>query len=35
MDAGNCIELTLTEWQNRPLAAKISEKVITPLRPLL
>ncbi len=35
MDAGNCVELTLEQWQERPLAAKISETVLTPLRPLL
>jgi len=35
MDIGNCVELTLQEWQHRPLAAKISEAVLTPLRPLL
>lgn len=35
MDAGNCLELTLQEWQHRPLAAKVSEAVLTPLRPLL
>nr|NLI49041.1 hypothetical protein [Propionibacterium sp.] len=35
MDAGNCVELTLEQWQERPLAAKVSEIVLTPLRPLL
>ncbi len=35
MDSGNCAELTLDQWQHRPLAAKISETVLTPLRPLL
>jgi len=35
MDAGNCVELTLEDWQHRPLAAKVSEAVLTPLRPLL
>ncbi len=35
MDAGNCVELTLEAWQNRPLAAKISEAVLVPMRPLL
>ncbi len=35
MDAGNCIELTLDQWRHRPLAAKVSETVLTPLRPLL
>jgi cardiolipin synthase len=35
MDLGNCVELTLEQWQHRPLAAKLSEVVLTPLRPLL
>ena len=35
MDAGNCVELTLEEWEGRPLAAKLSETILTPLRPLL
>jgi cardiolipin synthase A/B len=35
MDSGNCVELTLEQWQHRPVAAKISEIVLTPLRPLL
>lgn len=35
MDAGNCVELTLAEWEARPVAAKISEWVLAPLRPLL
>ncbi len=35
MDSGNCVELTLEAWQERPLAAKVSETVLTPLRPLL
>lgn len=35
IDAGNCLELTLEEWQRRPLAAKVSETILTPLRPLL
>lgn len=35
MDIGNCRELTLEEWQGRPLAAKVSELIIAPLRPLL
>ena len=28
-------ELTLEEWEARPLAAKVSEAIIAPLRPLL
>lgn len=35
MDSGNCRELTLEEWQARPLAAKVSETVLLPMRPLL
>lgn len=35
MDIGNCRELTLEEWEARPLAAKVSEAIIAPLRPLL
>lgn len=35
MDAANCRELTLSEWESRPLAAKISEAILAPLRPLL
>lgn len=35
MDASNCVELTLRRWRERPLAAKISETILTPLRPLL
>jgi len=35
MDAGNCVELTLEQWQHRSLAAKVSETVLAPLRPLL
>ena len=35
MDLGNCRELTLEEWEQRPLAAKVSEAIIAPLRPLL
>lgn len=35
MDMGNCRELTLEEWERRPLAAKVSEAIIAPLRPLL
>ena len=35
MDSGNCRELTLAEWRSRPLAAKLSETVLLPMRPLL
>ncbi len=35
MDAGNCVELTLTEWDERPVAMKVSEAILSPLRPLL
>ncbi len=35
MDLGNCVELTLAEWEHRPLAAKVAETILTPLRPLL
>ena len=35
MDAANCDELTEQEWESRPLTAKVSEWVLTPLRPLL
>ncbi|SDB89344.1 cardiolipin synthase [Raineyella antarctica] len=34
-DLTNCRELTLDEWQSRPLMAKWSEAVLRPLRPLL
>lgn len=35
MDAANCRELTVAEWNGRPLAAKVSEAVLLPMRPLL
>ena len=35
MDSGNSVELTLEEWEGRPLAMKASEAILTPLRPLL
>lgn len=35
MDSGNCVELTLDEWQRRPLPVKISEWLLIPLRRLL
>ena len=34
-DLTNCRELTLREWQSRPLMAKFSEELLRPLRPLL
>jgi len=33
-DASNARRLTATEWQRRPVAAKLSERVLAPLRPL-
>ncbi|WP_300080549.1 phospholipase D-like domain-containing protein [Propioniciclava sp.] len=35
MDAANCRELTLEDWRRRPLAAKVSETILAPLRPLV
>ena len=35
MDAGNCVELTVQDWAARPLAAKVSETVLLPMRPLM
>ena len=35
VDLSNSRELTLAEWESRSLAAKLSEIVLTPLRPLL
>jgi cardiolipin synthase A/B len=35
MDSTNTIELTLPTWQRRHAMVKFSEKVLTPLRPLL
>lgn len=35
MDSSNCVELSLDEWRNRPLAMKVSEAILAPLRPLL
>ena len=35
MDLGNCRELTLSEWEARPVVNKVSEAIIAPLRPLL
>ncbi|MDQ4007932.1 MAG: phospholipase D-like domain-containing protein, partial [Actinomycetota bacterium] len=34
-DCGNAHELTLSEWERRNVAAKLSEAVLAPLRPLL
>ena len=34
-DSGNARQLTLSEWSGRPIAAKFSELVLAPLRPLL
>ena len=34
-DCSNARELTLPEWERRHLAAKFSEAVLAPLRPLL
>ena len=35
MDSGNCVELTLGEWEARSVAARAAEAVLAPLRPLL
>lgn len=35
VDAGNCVELHLHEWQSRNVMVKLSEAVLSPLRPLL
>ncbi|WP_246227112.1 phospholipase D-like domain-containing protein [Propioniciclava coleopterorum] len=35
MDASNCIELTLEEWQTRSIAMKVSEAILSPLRHFL
>jgi len=34
-DLGNCRELTAEEWENRGRIARISERVLAPLRPLM
>jgi cardiolipin synthase A/B len=34
-DSTNARELTLEEWERRPLIAKLSEAILSPLRPLL
>jgi cardiolipin synthase len=35
IDTSNCRELTLEEWESRHVAARFSEAVLAPLRPLL
>lgn len=35
IDSSNCRELTLEEWESRHVAARFSEAVLAPLRPLL
>jgi len=35
VDLSNSRELTLAEWESRSVAAKLSEIILTPLRPLL
>ena len=35
MDSGNCVELSLTDWGRRSMAARAAEAVLAPLRPLL
>ena len=35
MDASNCVELTLQQWQSRSLAMKLSEAILSPLRHIL
>lgn len=34
-DAQNCSELTLEEWSERPIVARVSEGLLSPYRPLL
>ncbi len=34
-DQGNCLELTLSEWQARDLHRRFTESLLNPLRPLL
>ena len=34
-DEGNCLELTLDEWEARDLNRKFTESFLAPLRPLL
>lgn len=35
LDGTNCVELTLQEWGSRSWVAKLSEAILSPLRPLL
>ena len=35
MDASNCVELTLHDWQSRSFAMKASEAILSPLRHIL
>lgn len=35
MDQGNCRQLTLDEWENRPFINRVGEFMLTPLQPLL
>lgn len=35
VDSGNCTELTLAEWLERPLIARVTEGLLSPWRPLL
>ena len=35
IDAGNCTELTLTQWTSRPLINRVTEGILSPWRPLL
>lgn len=35
LDLGNCVELTLEQWERRPMMVKFSEAVLRPLRPFM
>lgn len=35
LDSGNCSELTLEEWVDRPLINRVTEGILSPWRPLL
>ena len=35
LDSGNCTELTLQEWTERPLINRVTEGILSPWRPLL
>lgn len=35
LDSGNCSELTLEEWLDRPLINRVTEGILSPWRPLL